>query len=759
MKQIFKWVTAAILCSAVGAQAAEPLPGQHVPAIEQGERAVVLAEAALGKDHLEVAKALNHLANLYRHQGWYTRAEPLLQRALAIQEAALGQNHPLVANTLNNLAILSARRLLFARAEALLQRALAIQEEALGKSHPDVGQSLLNLASVSMAQGRHAQAEPLLRRSLAIQEATLGENHPELAPLLTSLAEIQLAWHGLAGALPLFTRAFSIAEHQLRQEALSLSDNRLVTSLQRLRMDENRLYELLHEHPDNEDVRRLALSAMLLLKGRSAGEMADTSRTIHRSLGERDRSTFERLRELRGQFAALSLHGPGEQPLADYHQRLSGLAAEGDALEAELARRSAPLRALTTLPPPAEVVHRVAQALPRDGALVELIIHVDSSPAGKAGAPGTKRPFQLRYLAVVLLPNAETRALDLGPTEPIDRAAMELREALANRDAGYLVPARALYQLAFQPLLPLLGKAQRLFLSPDGQLGLVPFAALHDGQQFLIDSYDFTYLTSGRDLLSRFQPAASTGSVAVLADPDFHTARAHLGQAPLAPLPGTRLEAQAIQRLIPNAQLFLGPEANKQRLLQLPTPAILHLATHGFFLDDSPAPEDSRGLGTFGGMAESAPVRRVHHPLLRSGLVLSGAEPQASESGTLPAASSLVTALELAGMDLWGTQLVVLSACDTGRGDVLLGQGVYGLRRAFVTAGAETVVTSLWKVRDDSTHLLMESYYRNLLAGQGRASALRSAMRSMRETHPHPHDWAPFIVLGRDAPLRPLGKF
>ncbi len=110
-------------------------------------------------------------------------------------------------------------------------------------------------------------------------------------------------------------------------------------------------------------------------------------------------------------------------------------------------------------------------------------------------------------------------------------------------------------------------------------------------------------------------------------------------------------------------------------------------------------------------------------------------------------------------MDLWGTQLVVLSACDTGRGDVLLGQGVYGLRRAFVIAGAETVVTSLWKVRDDSTHLLMESYYRNLLAGQGRASALRSAMRSMRETHPHPHDWAPFIVLGRDAPLRPLARF
>ncbi|MFY0584035.1 CHAT domain-containing protein [Cystobacter fuscus] len=120
-------------------------------------------------------------------------------------------------------------------------------------------------------------------------------------------------------------------------------------------------------------------------------------------------------------------------------------------------------------------------------------------------------------------------------------------------------------------------------------------------------------------------------------------------------------------------------------------------------------------------------------------------------------ANALVTALELAGLDLWGTQLVVLSACDTGRGDVKLGQGVYGLRRAFVAAGAETVVMSLWKVNDETTRVLMEAYYRHLLAGQGRAAALREAMRSLRATRSHPHYWAPFIAVGRDAPLRGLG--
>ncbi|NPC87250.1 CHAT domain-containing protein, partial [Pyxidicoccus fallax] len=137
--------------------------------------------------------------------------------------------------------------------------------------------------------------------------------------------------------------------------------------------------------------------------------------------------------------------------------------------------------------------------------------------------------------------------------------------------------------------------------------------------------------------------------------------------------------------------------------------------------------------------------------------VLAGSSAPAP-SGSGPAASqvdsTLVTALELAGLDLWGTQLVVLSACDTGRGDVKLGQGVYGLRRAFLVAGAETVVMSLWKVNDETTRELMEAYYHRLLAGQGRAAALREAMRKLRQAQPHPHYWAPFIAMGRETPLR-----
>ncbi|RYZ44091.1 MAG: tetratricopeptide repeat protein [Myxococcaceae bacterium] len=792
-------------------------------------RALAIWEANLGKSHPQVADQLLRLGRIYTEQGLYARAEPLLKRVLAIRQATQGEKHPRVAQTLSSLGGLYIAQGLPGRAEPLLQHALAIWEERFGKRHPylaptlrklgsiylaqglypraeplfkralditeagfgrndyDVADALQDLANLYMAQGLYGKARPLYERALAIRGATSAENHPLSAEALNQLAVVHLAQNRLSKALPLFTRAFAMSEQRLRHEALGFSEVNLARFLQFLRADEERLYALLRAHPDNARVRRLALGAALLLKGRSVEETANISRTLYRSLGARDREAFEQLGGLRTQLAQLSLQGPDSLSPPAYQQRLQKLSEQAAALEADLAQRSAPLRAVSSLPSPADIVDRVATALPKDGALVEFITYEDRPLVPGPGAPGP-RPTSLRYLALVLLPDATTRALDLGPAEPIDRAASHLRDALANRDASVEVPAQALHQLAFQPLHALLGRTRRLFLSPDGQLALVPFAALHDGHQFLVDTFDFTYVSSGKDLLPRPPERVSPDAVVVLANPDFssplpaHTASQRgapgLDRSPslndffsmlstdgvqrawaLTPLPGTRQEAEAIQRLLPQAQLFLGPEATKERLMQLPTPGILHLATHGFFLGDASVSTASRAVAHFGALGEAAPAPgAATDPLLRSGLALAGASAPApsGSSSASPPSSALVTALELAGLDLWGTQLVVLSACDTGRGDVKLGQGVYGLRRAFLVAGAQTVVMSLWKVNDATTSALMEAYYRNLLAGQGRAAALREAMREFRKTQPHPHAWAPFIAMGLDAPLRSL---
>jgi len=740
-------------------------------------RALAIRETTLGPNHPDVAASLNNLGNLFVEQGLYDRAEPLYARALAIRETTLGPDHPDVAHTLDSLGNVYLDRGSYNRAALLYERARTILEETLGSNHPEVATSLVNLANLYQEQGLFDRAEPLYLRALAIDEATSGKEYVGLTTALDNLGRLRLGQGRLAEAVPLLTRALTIAEARVRREALDFSESRLAGFLQFLRQREQRLhYSLARAQPNDAAVRRLALTSALLLKGRSAEQTAGVSRAILGSLGPRDRDAFERLRALRAQFAQLSLSRPGNLSSAEYQRRLERLTDDGDALEADLAKRSAPLRALTGLPSPADILQRVAAALPRDGVLVELVDYADSFLAPKPGAASLKLPPQPRYLALVLFPDGRTAAVDLGPADAIDTATSRLRDSLASRDAGFQSTARELYRLAFKPLLPVLGATRRVFLAPDGQLCLAPFAALHDGRRFLADAYDFTYLTSGRDLLPRPSGAPASAPDVVLADPDF-------GPSPAAPdgeaapalpdrsdslerflsedgaslserrwvsLPGTRLEARAIQHLLPRAQIFLGVEASKERLLHLETPRILHVATHGFFMEDVAALPGTRGLG-IAGPTGGAVIPRAPDPLLRSGLVLSGAGSRANLGG------SLVTALELAGLNLWGTELVVLSACDTGRGDVALGQGVYGLRRALVIAGAEALVVSLWKVDDETTSALMERYYRNLLAGRGRAEALRLAMRAFRAEHPHPHDWAPFIAIGRDTPLSGFG--
>jgi len=789
------------------------------------QRALRVQEAMLGREHVDVAGSLNNLAILYKAQGLYDRAEPLLQRALAIRQAALGENHPDIAFTLVNLAILYEAQGLHDRAEPLLQRALRIQEAALGPSHPDVAFSLDALAALSKAQGRYSeaemlarsglaireaalgpthplvasslhemstlyfergwylQAEDLARRALAIREAALGESHPDVAASLTEIALLHVAQGRLGEAVPLFTRAFSLSEQRLRREALDFSESRLAGFLQYLRADEERLYALLRAYPGDAGVRRLALTAALLRKGRSAQEIANTSRVVYRSLGPDDRETFARLRELRSRLARLSLEGKGSLVREDYQRQVRDLAEQGDVLEARLAKRSARLRALTELPSSADVVDQVAAALSPGRALVELIAYTDRPLVPAPGPPESRLPGQLRYLALVLFPDARIEVLDLGPLGPIDEAATRLRDALAIRSHRYQAVAEALHALVFRPLRPLLGNTRNLYLSPDGQLSLVPFAAVHDGRHFLGDTFTFTYLTSGKDLLPGAPDLSPPGPEVVFAAPDFDAVleekvasadgqlalveRSYSSErsaSPLrfdpaerhrwVPLPGTRREAEALQRFFPQAQIFVGPDATKGRLLRVSAPSILHIATHGFFLDDAAMPSGARAVVSTSSVASRAPLPSSANPLLRSGLVLAGAAAAAATDSSAGMDRTLVTALELAGLDLWGTQLVVLSACDTGRGDVKLGQGVYGLRRALVVAGAETVVMSLWKVNDETTRTLMESFYRNLLDGQGRTAALRGAMQELRRKQPHPYYWAPFISLGRDAPLK-----
>ena len=280
-----------------------------------------------------------------------------------------------------------------------------------------------------------------------------------------------------------------------------------------------------------------------------------------------------------------------------------------------------------------------------------------------------------------------------------------------------------------------LGQEETVFISPDGNLFTLPFETLTNplGKD-MVDQYVINYIGTGRDI-TNFKPTNNQGDMYVFANADFGSG------STFVPLPGTAQEASSIQQSLGLAEerVFVGQHATDENLTAIQNPWRLHVATHGYFSQENVEELQSTNAAFMMGF-ESA--------MLRSGLALTGAnntlngENEGSYDG-------IVTAYELSNMSLQGTDMVVLSACETGLGDVINGDGVYGLQRAFQLAGAETVVMSLWKVSDEATRDLMVNFYSKLNSSEkNKAKALREAVLEIKKEYPHPYYWGAFVLTG-----------
>jgi CHAT domain-containing protein len=439
----------------------------------------------------------------------------------------------------------------------------------------------------------------------------------------------------------------------------------------------------------------------------------------------------------------------------------------------------------------------VAAALPREAVLVEFV-RVSPFDFHAVVARGERQWRPARYVAFVLAGDAPdaVQRFDLGEADAIDAKVGAFRESItgaaepvvpvperasptegaaetrgAIRDATrHLGAARkpkgtsqdahaqgeALRAVVLDPLLPALGGRTRLVLAPDGDLARVPFEVLPlSATSRMIDVYKISYVTTGRDVL-RF--GAATGSrvarAVVAGDPSFDlgTSPDQASGSPFGRLAGTGAEGMQVAAML-GVKPLLADAVLETPLKAGRGPAILHLATHGFFLPDLPRDANLPGDGMTSAMGPLT-ARPVANPLLRSGLALAGANTWlAGSDPPAEAEDGLLMAEDVAGMDLLDTELVVLSACDTGLGDIRAGEGVFGLRRAFALAGARTLVMSLWKVRDHETQELMADFYGRILKGEPRAQALRAAQLAMKTRHPDPLYWGAFICQGEPGPL------
>ena len=694
----------------------------------------------LGQENPRVAVVLNNMATMYIEEGKFADAERLLKGAVAINEKAYGPNHPLVARDLNNLAEVYEEEGKPADAEPLYQRSLAMTEKALGPNHPEVAGVLIGLASVNEDEGKYAQAEPLFKRALTIYESSLGPDHPKTGEAQMNLAVFYYGWDRPDLAAPYFDKRLGNLVEQFKSNASYMSERDRLTFLGTIPGAFPLFFSFALKYHDRDPaLAGKAYDVLLQEKGFIAANAASLRAKILASGDRESVAMLDKLTAKKTQLASLVATTQGDP--ADRRKQLAQLTQETNQIEQEMVKRSSVLAEEKTL---SAVTWRDVQKVLKPGeAAVEL--------ARFQFHNGKSFTNTFYYIALVVTPASKNpEFVVLGEAQKMESAPMAgyrtqialtrgLSAEPAPGDAPTSAPATggtsAAYDAFWKPLEPALAGVKRVYVSPDGVLNQVPIGLLADsGGKLLLEKYELRYVNSTKDLL-RPRHAASSKTAVLLGNPKFDLSEAEQraaltklgmgGAQPVAttatpvalqsgsttghgsslnPLPSTQVEVDAINKLLKDAGWQVTPytddRALEEVMQRVRSPRVVHIATHGFFLTDQQIAQQAKASG---GQRVA-----IADPMLRSGLFFAGAN--RIWSGGAPVAGlddGMLTAYEASQLDLQGTELVVLSACETGLGQQSNGEGVFGLRRGLQEAGAEAVLMSMWSVPDRETQELM----------------------------------------------------
>jgi CHAT domain-containing protein/tetratricopeptide (TPR) repeat protein len=791
------------------------------------ERALQVRVGALGRDHVLVSTTMFLLAGVYKEAGLSERAESLYRAAMDIRLRKTGPNDANYADMLQGLADVLVQSGRAGQADSLGSQAVRIIEEIYGSKHHMVAQALVKGAGFRLRAGDLRGARSYVDRALAIQNEVLGPEHPDFAEaeilrsriLLRqgdSLASLQDALHGERIA-----RAHSqrIGRSLTESEALRFAEVRSNGLGSALRLAERGLPAGLTDSLFDGVLRSRALVLDEMAARRRALPVGNdsTSRHLYASLG----SASRRLANLILRGADDAHPGRFRAELAEARQRL-------DSVERALADHSARFRseqAASTVG-----LREVASSLPEGSALLAYVRYGSREPDAAEGAVGTGT-----YGGFVLDPaTGSTRFVYLGSADGIERSITVWRAQVARGAGGRGAQegeresrrlGEQVRRQIWDAVAPALHGVKRLFVVPDGAIGLIPFAALpRRGEGYLIDSNPwFHYLSAERDLVvdvgrsaansgllalggiqftraSSTPPRTSDGGGGVPGDRDRTESApgTFRGQTPncqefrsirFQSLPATKREVGDLVSVwrsrspIPlgrhsaettdggTVTSLVGSEATEAAFKRLAMRfGTLHLATHGFFLEGNCHSSWAGARGFDALVPESTISKRprkpdrpqnassalqdaAENPLLLSGLALAGANDRGPGNGNEE--DGILTAEEIAAMDLSGVRWAVLSACDTGVGRATSGEGLLGLRRAFQIAGVKTLVMSLWPLEDRAARMWMRRLYRaRLVEGLDSADAVREASRSVlahrRSTRQstHPIYWGGLVAAG-----------
>ena len=774
--------------------------GQYGRSEEILEVALSLKETFFGVEHEEYAHTLNNLSIAYIHNGKTKEAESALLQAQAIMKTTLGQEHEDYGHVLSNLGDLYLDTGRYPEAIPIFLETLELDEKLRGPNHPTVALSHSALGLICHYTRQPELAEKFYLNSLAIlmefphvnlrQLSTVAyryaffldqlkmdivKDDPEMAA--ETLKQCRLYYYlglskfsdYLSGQLP--------AQSEREKQALAEMYGDMVNGYA--------LFVAQH-HATVPAITQSLYQFFLTRKGILGYSTRHMRRVLSDGGQEELKNDFEAWLEIR-------------KKLADSYEQLEAHAdekaweAQANELEKRLSQHShefANNQALTRTS-----WQDIRQKLqPHEVAIETLRTTTYNQQAQK---------FIAKYLFLIILPETHPQS---APVLLTHSHGDELEGTLRERYKSYTYSQaqsdpsfRSLYVDETDPyfsehaerelfegywgtlhrFLASFPAIRKIYFSPDGIYPLINLQVLKNPQtgQWLGDTYEFHLVTSTRDLLNLPPPqplTSPTSQAVLLGNPNYEQLAPRMENTPeevagealrslnftqgtdISPLPATQLEIQEIEELLSaqgwDTQVYEQSTANETELKKVTQPQLLHLATHGYFIPQ-PRQEErdpSQAPPSFLGKSDSSRgKRRTTSPLLHSGLLLAGA----SQTLQVPPrerihSEGIFSAYDAANLNLLGTELVVLSACETAEGEVVHGEGIYGLQRAFLLAGAQSVICSLWRVSDEATRTLMVHFYRFWLGSRDVRKAFQQAQQELRKTHPHPFYWGAFVVVG-----------
>lgn len=769
--------------------------GDYPTARKYYEEALAIKRQGKGTD-TNTSGTLNNLGVLSAISGDYSAARKFYEEALATNRKVHGDEHVDTASTLNNLGILAGDQEDYPAARKFLDEALAIRRKVLGNDHPGTADTLSRLGDLQSTLGDNRAAWDYYDESLRIVRRTFGKDHPNTTSTLAAQARLAV----LDGDDDVAQRNFDDVRRIQRRYVRYLLP--ALAASEQLRYLDNNYRPAWHQslsyglrQPDNLTIASLCIA--WVVNGKAVGDEAIAARELlaRDTANPQLAPLVKELQALRQRLGSLSLAAVKPEQATAHQAALNELAAR----EFRLSQQLAAATGQTFVEAEWIESSKFRRTLPANTVYIDLVRMSISTFEPKA-----KADHQPHYVAWIIPPQGEgtVQIRDLGEADAIDAAIEKLRASLANaaamdsvlRNEGEAVATAKITQelqtvaeLVLKPLQPHIVDKKELILSPDGALWLLPWAALPVAEnKCLLEQCSIRYVLSGRDLVKKtIHSKLDTSAPAIVVNPDYdlaapaakaalqkilpsisvdkssrrsETSRSSLPQ--VTALPFTAFEGQAakpsLERLAKQSPVFYEQEQALEAVVKkLQRPKHLLFSTHGFFLPDQEVQPIQDKQLVASGQTRTLPAlttdgQPFENPLLRCGLLFAGCNAE-----RLPGLDDgILTGMEIVGMDLRGTELVVLSACETGIGKVRNGEGVAGLRQAFQLAGAQSVVSTLWQVPDRDSTIIMQDFFTNLAAGQTKADALRNAQlkriaaRKEKSGAAHPFFWAAWTVTG-----------